>query len=224
MLADLEQQEVPNTQKRKQLYHALSVWSGVVRSCTRQTYTIITGYKISSTTCVSSSPFDGSLFEQRVCAGAYFTYTFRVCSNVLETFRPSDLRYDLRSGPLLLFYYFRTNILTTLLCLPTRTLLILYVCLFLKVEASPAYTYYLSYLLNLTHLAYSCASCREDVPTARHSPDTSLMRSGTCTRTTRTPHMWASTRRKPPSSYAPILPVPLLLDHPHPYVRFSTTA
>ena len=43
MLADLEQQEVPeNAQKRKQLYHALSVWSGVVRSCTRQAYTIIT--------------------------------------------------------------------------------------------------------------------------------------------------------------------------------------
>jgi hypothetical protein len=26
MLADLEQQEVPNAEKRKQLYHALSVW------------------------------------------------------------------------------------------------------------------------------------------------------------------------------------------------------
>ena len=42
-LADVEAQELPNAQKRKALYHALSVWSGLVRSLNRQTYTIVPG-------------------------------------------------------------------------------------------------------------------------------------------------------------------------------------
>lgn len=34
---DLLQQTAPNNQKRKELYHSLSVWSGVVRRCSLQT-------------------------------------------------------------------------------------------------------------------------------------------------------------------------------------------